>query len=201
MRRTLGICGVVLVAVTLTLSGCGQESRESTTPTVPSANMPNPASVHCEEQGGRVEIRTAEDGSQYGVCVFVDGSECEEWAFYRGECKPGGADEQEGEVSEVPEGATKARDAALAHLRQKQEADAPAEGIAWSARRTTPEDLLGSETYEFSGEGWTVTVFYMVVAPEHLSYDVTVDNEGAAFHWEGKVDPQGQVTDSAGSAS
>ncbi len=53
------------------------------------ADMPNPASVFCEENGGTLEIRTAEDGSQAGVCVFPDGSECDEWAFYRGECKPG----------------------------------------------------------------------------------------------------------------
>lgn len=53
------------------------------------ANMPNPASVFCQENGGTLEIRTAEDGSQSGICVFPDGSECDEWAFYRGECKPG----------------------------------------------------------------------------------------------------------------
>lgn len=53
------------------------------------ANMPNPASVFCEENGGTVEIRTAEDGSQTGACIFPDGSECDEWAFFRGECKPG----------------------------------------------------------------------------------------------------------------
>jgi hypothetical protein len=50
--------------------------------------MPNPASVHCEEEGGRVDIRTDSEGNQYGVCVFPDGSECDEWAFYRGECQP-----------------------------------------------------------------------------------------------------------------
>lgn len=52
-------------------------------------NLPNPASVYCEEQGYKVEIRTNADGSQSGVCVFDDGSECDEFAFYRGECKPG----------------------------------------------------------------------------------------------------------------
>ncbi len=51
-------------------------------------NMPNPASVFCVENGGTLEIRTAADGSQSGVCVFTDGSECEEWAFFRGECAP-----------------------------------------------------------------------------------------------------------------
>ena len=50
-----------------------------------STNIANPASVHCEEQGGTLEIRTAEDGSQSGYCILSD-IECEEWAFYRGEC-------------------------------------------------------------------------------------------------------------------
>jgi len=49
-------------------------------------NMPNPASVYCEQNGNTLEIRTAADGSQYGICVFSDGSACDEWAYYRGEC-------------------------------------------------------------------------------------------------------------------
>jgi putative hemolysin len=54
----------------------------------PQANMPNPASSYCEQQGNKLEIRTAADGSQSGVCIFPNGSECEEWAYFRGECKP-----------------------------------------------------------------------------------------------------------------
>ena len=48
----------------------------------------NPASVYCEEQGGKLEIRDEAEG-QVGYCLFDDGSECEEWAFFREECKPG----------------------------------------------------------------------------------------------------------------
>lgn len=51
------------------------------------AGLANPASVYCVDQGGKLEIKTDEQGGQYGVCVFADGSECEEWAYYRGECK------------------------------------------------------------------------------------------------------------------
>jgi len=51
-------------------------------------NMPNPASVYCEQNGNQLEIHTAEDGGQSGVCVFPDGSTCEEWAYFRGECGP-----------------------------------------------------------------------------------------------------------------
>jgi putative hemolysin len=64
------------------------KSRQST-PT-PEANMPNPASAFCEQHGYQVEIRTAEDGSQAGFCIFPDGGECDEWAFYRKECSPTG---------------------------------------------------------------------------------------------------------------
>ncbi|MFA6383426.1 MAG: DUF333 domain-containing protein [Parcubacteria group bacterium] len=50
----------------------------------------NPASVHCTNNGGTLEIRTGADGGQIGYCRFSDGSECDEWAYYRGECQPGG---------------------------------------------------------------------------------------------------------------
>jgi putative hemolysin len=54
----------------------------------PQADMPNPASVYCEQNGNKLEIRTAADGSQSGICVFPDGGACDEWAFFRGECGP-----------------------------------------------------------------------------------------------------------------
>jgi putative hemolysin len=54
--------------------------------TAPQANMPNPASVYCEQNGNKLEIQTASDGSQNGICVFTDGSTCDEWAYFRGEC-------------------------------------------------------------------------------------------------------------------
>jgi uncharacterized protein len=62
--------------------------RRECTPATQDAFMPNPASVYCEQRGYKVEIRNASDGSQSGVCIFPDGSECDEWAFFRGECKP-----------------------------------------------------------------------------------------------------------------
>ncbi|HSV85801.1 MAG TPA: DUF333 domain-containing protein [Levilinea sp.] len=60
-------------------------------------NMPNPASVNCEQNGNKLEIQTATDGSQSGVCIFPDGSTCDEWAYFRGECAPAS-------VAATPEG-------------------------------------------------------------------------------------------------
>lgn len=54
------------------------------------AGIANPASAFCQEKGGQSEIVTAADGSQSGVCKFDDGSSCDEWQYFRGECQPGG---------------------------------------------------------------------------------------------------------------
>ncbi len=70
------------LALALLAGACGDDAEEE-------SGLPNPASAYCEEQGGTVDIRTDDDGNQFGVCVFDDGSECDEWAFYRGECSPG----------------------------------------------------------------------------------------------------------------
>jgi hypothetical protein len=84
MFKRLGWVLILLMVFSLAISGCKREG----------AGLPNPASVYCEEQGGVLEIREGDDG-QTGVCVFPDGSECEEWAFYNGECAPGGEDEEQ----------------------------------------------------------------------------------------------------------
>jgi putative hemolysin len=65
-----------------------QATSGSAATDMPQAGIPNPASVYCKEQGNKHEIRMAADGSQNGICVFPDGSECDEWAYFRGECGP-----------------------------------------------------------------------------------------------------------------
>jgi putative hemolysin len=55
-----------------------------------SQQLANPAAVYCTEQDGGYEIREHEDGGQYGACIFDDGSECDAWAYFRGECTAGG---------------------------------------------------------------------------------------------------------------
>jgi len=50
--------------------------------------LANPASIYCEKQGGRLEIRS-EAGGETGYCLFDDGSECEEWAYFHHRCAPG----------------------------------------------------------------------------------------------------------------
>jgi putative hemolysin len=86
---------LLLAVLALLLAGCDVIPEPEPTPLPAPAQptvelrLPNPASVYCEEQGGRLELRSAADGSQMGYCIFPDGSECEEWAFFRGDCAPG----------------------------------------------------------------------------------------------------------------
>jgi putative hemolysin len=89
MSRQLGM---ILVLIGLLASSCTPQSV--VTPTIrtltPAAGLPNPASVFCQEQGFRHELRTDATSSQSGICHFPDGSQCDEWAYYRGECGPAG---------------------------------------------------------------------------------------------------------------
>lgn len=80
---------IALSIILLTLAACTAfpvQKLELTGTDMPQVNMPNPASVYCTQNGNKHEIRTAADGSQSGVCVFPDGSTCDEWAYFRGEC-------------------------------------------------------------------------------------------------------------------
>ena len=79
---------IILMAITACTTFQVQTLKAAGTD-IPQANIPNPASVYCMQQGNKLEIRTAADGSQSGVCVFPDGSTCDEWAYFRGECGPG----------------------------------------------------------------------------------------------------------------
>jgi len=86
MLRKTSLTLIILLGLAFNAS-CSTVANSPT----PQADMPNPASAFCEQQGYTVKIVTAEDGSQYGECVFPDGSVCDEWAYFRGECAPAGA--------------------------------------------------------------------------------------------------------------
>ena len=82
---------VTFIIILLALTACTTfqvQTLETTGTDLPPVNMPNPASVYCTQNGNKLEIHTAADGSQNGMCVFPDGSTCDEWAYFRGECGP-----------------------------------------------------------------------------------------------------------------
>lgn len=103
MKKTFLIASMGL-ALIVTLSGCRTLSLN--TPTKPvetknaetsqdnssagqTAGLPNPASENCLQKGGKLEMRKNKKG-EYGVCIFEDNKQCEEWAFFHGDCPKGG---------------------------------------------------------------------------------------------------------------
>jgi len=88
---------ILILVLSLITVSCRTNPRIDTT--TPESDIPNPASEYCVSQGYQLEIITAEDGSQSGLCVFDDGSSCDEWAFFRGECGP----ESEAETTAEPD--------------------------------------------------------------------------------------------------
>ncbi len=88
-KTLINSCTIMLSVVMI---GCTKPTEISSTPIAETGDVDiaNPASVYCEKQGYTLETRVDSQGNQYGVCIFPDGSECDEWAYFRGECAPGG---------------------------------------------------------------------------------------------------------------
>ena len=95
---------IALLPACLALAACAETNNALQVKASPDSpetgiGLANPASVFCQEQGGQLEVRTDTSGGQYGVCIFANGSECEEWAYFRGECPSPSADESQGETN------------------------------------------------------------------------------------------------------
>jgi putative hemolysin len=83
------IISFTIILIALTACSVFQVKVTETSETdIPQVTMPNPASLYCEQNGYKLEIQTASDGSQSGICTFPDGSACDEWSYFRGECGP-----------------------------------------------------------------------------------------------------------------
>lgn len=78
---------VILLLLVLLLPGLVSCQTERVLPAETPATLPNPASAFCEGHGYTLRMRENAAGTA-GYCQFADGSECEEWAFFRGECWP-----------------------------------------------------------------------------------------------------------------
>jgi putative hemolysin len=159
MNSKLFTLGLMLSVTTLVVSGC-----VTPRPTEPDTELANPASVYCEEQGYTLEMRTDENGA-YGVCIFPDGNECEEWAYFRGECGPGTGKVQPTEAPVAPtQAVTQPTDSTM------EEADVHLarvrfEGVSFSYDDALTADVVG-EVVPAEGEDapdWART-------PEHVRF-------------------------------
>ena len=74
--KTLGLIALLAIGC-LTLTGCNKTENPDE-----NVGIANPASVYCEEQGGTLNL-------EEWLCMFSDGTYCEEWSYYRWECEAG----------------------------------------------------------------------------------------------------------------
>jgi len=93
------LSAVLSIALLVLFAGCaGTQARGASGE---NTQLANPASVFCEEKGGRLEIRDG-PGGQIGYCIFQNGRECEEWSFYRGECSQNAPVKNETPTAKTP---------------------------------------------------------------------------------------------------
>ncbi|MDH4078109.1 MAG: DUF333 domain-containing protein [Acidimicrobiia bacterium] len=98
--RPPGLLTGLTMAALLFATGCGSDATTDTTTFTSTSTttgstagtssgsgttvgLANPASVYCVSQGGEVVIVTAADGGQQGLCRLPDGTEIDEWEYYR----------------------------------------------------------------------------------------------------------------------
>ena len=86
-----------LVCALVILGGCQQKTANQNqvqNQEPDQAQIANPASVNCGEQGGELKtvdkIVNGKNYGQYGICYFDDNRQCEEWALFHGYCPLGG---------------------------------------------------------------------------------------------------------------
>lgn len=184
----------LVTLILLLLSGCNQTSTQAVNEDQ-NAGLPNPASVYCEEQGGTLEIRTNADGSQVGVCIFDNGSECDEWAYFRDECQPGDSidaqpvgDDFESTAEAVE--MAKARQTIVEYLIEQYDIEITYE---WEYLNDGQDD---SPTRRFISNPWLIALTPMEGSDESPSY--TVEMGGTyGFRWQGIIDASGAIQETS----
>jgi hypothetical protein len=81
---------VLVVCIAAAVAACGTPAPKPTSTQPPSGQIANPASENCIKQGGTLVIQKRGDGGEYGICLFEDNMQCEEWAMLHGDCPVGG---------------------------------------------------------------------------------------------------------------
>jgi putative hemolysin len=90
--KHLSVPSISLLASLLCLAACDRPAS----PPPPATTAPqavqraNPASENCAAKGGRHSVEKNPVGAEFGICLFEDNRQCEEWALLRSECPGGG---------------------------------------------------------------------------------------------------------------
>lgn len=151
--------------------------------------------TYCEMQGGKIEA-----GANIGTCRFSDGSSCDEYVYFSGECSPGD-NPGEGSIDEASSEAenTEIRDFAeardfLAAYFQAQYGIEHTE--PWIEENITSEDAGPSSTYRYVSGPLTIVITAEASAPYPSMYTI---REASflpnGFYWEGTLSFDGTITE------
>ena len=88
--------------------------------------MPNPAAVYCEKQGGTINIVKDAEWNESGMCKLADGTEVEEWEYYRAN--------------------NKTEEATTTETSTSSEETTTTEAATWDTAETPAEQTASSET-------------------------------------------------------
>ncbi len=84
--KTYGKLAILLSAVIMVMiAGCtipGLTEKEN----MGNSQIANPAAKNCVDKGGKLSFQKGADGWENEMCTLSDGTVCEEWAYFRGEC-------------------------------------------------------------------------------------------------------------------
>lgn len=132
----------ILLVLVLAGAGCSQKTKtpntdgqNASTTAVNGAKddelakdtaLSNPATVYCLSQGGKFSMRKALDGSTEGYCELPNNIQCEEWAYYRGECPAGVKSKTATTTSETTTSTPMAQTTSTASVNEPEREDGPA---------------------------------------------------------------------------
>lgn len=77
---------ILLPVLSMALAGCSlnmNPANQDPPKSSPSAQLANPASVHCISKGGKLISKKDKKGNAFNLCQLPDGSQVEEWELYR----------------------------------------------------------------------------------------------------------------------
>jgi putative hemolysin len=154
---------------------------------LPQTGLPNPASVYCTQKGNKLEIRTAVDGSQTGDCIFPDGSACDEWAYYRGEC--GLASQNRPTPAMAIDATTKASDGSGRITADTDMPPGPEEKITdwWGVIKSTASGAQYDDYFERQGLGQVINFGIDSMDPVIQAQIKTLRDSGKIVHLYGAI--------------
>ena len=86
-----------------------------------------------------------------------------------------------------------AREAALDFVRTSFGSSAPSPDLIWVGGEAPAGELVGSSSFLYVSDDWTMRVSFSLVAPQETIYSVMMQAESTGFFWEGLVDAYGQA--------